>query len=271
MDGASIAPGQKRKSDRDRDAVSFKSAPPAKKAAVAAPASKSSTVKKEGGAKATASQGSGSGSGAGASGVKESKSDTSFFSKPKPKLPTFKKAPIVPVKKEDTANVAQPSSVNPFQEALNAIEKSRRQSPIVVPPPAQPSAATPDAAGAAGPTNLSKSGMPKKKVTWAPDGRLELVKLIERAVYDDDPVAVSALFSWSVYYTLIQCLSVCQGAHSVHSNLRDLDKGEGAALHHAADTFEELIDWIEPSSEFQCPSYRSVMTMTKFTSSSRDS
>ena len=38
---------------------------------------------------------------------------------------------------------------------------------------------------------LSRS---KRRNRWAPDGQLELVKLIERAVYDDDPVDVSLTF-----------------------------------------------------------------------------
>ena len=34
----------------------------------------------------------------------------------------------------------------------------------------------------------------KRRNWWAPNGQLELVKLIERAVYDDDPVDVSLTF-----------------------------------------------------------------------------
>jgi protein phosphatase 1 regulatory subunit 10 len=39
--------------------------------------------------------------------------------------------------------------------------------------------------------NISKNGKKKKTVTWAPDAQLESVRLIERAVYDDDPQEVS--------------------------------------------------------------------------------
>ena len=135
--------------------------------------------------------------------VKDAKLDTSFFSapKPKPKLPSFKKAPPAPVsvKKEPDPNVAQPSSIDPFQEALKSMAKYR---PVVSTPPptTQPSAAnTP-------PPGLAKNGKKKKSVTWAPEGQLESVRLIEKAIYDDDPVDVScSLLLCSLYCTLI-CL-----------------------------------------------------------------
>ncbi|KAL0064779.1 hypothetical protein AAF712_008326 [Marasmius tenuissimus] len=152
--------------------------------------------------------------------VKDAKSDSSFFSapKPKPRLPTFKKAPVPLVKKEPTeANIAQPSSIDPFQEALKSMGKGRTQSPVTVvtPPTSTP---TPTAS-----TGLTKSGKKKKSVTWAPEGKLESVKLIERAIYDDDPVG---------------------DAMHHHNSLRDLDRGEGAALHQHL--FEETVDWSEP-------------------------
>ncbi|KAG2150329.1 uncharacterized protein EDB93DRAFT_1084239 [Suillus bovinus] len=177
-------------------------APPPKKAAVAPTASafKPTAVKKE--TKPTVA-------------LKDARSDSSFFSAPKPKakLPSFKKAPA-PVKKEPDLNVAQPSSIDPFQEALKSMGKGRRDSPITpTPPPASMSITPP----------LMTSGKTKRKsVTWAPDGQLESIRLIERAVYDDDPV---------------------DGVHTAHS-LRDLDRGEGAALH--APLFEEVIDWTDP-------------------------
>ncbi|KAF9268327.1 hypothetical protein L218DRAFT_609705 [Marasmius fiardii PR-910] len=157
--------------------------------------------------------------------VKDAKSDSSFFSapKPKPKLPTFKKAPPPPVKKEPSAGqldigIAQPSSIDPFQEVLKSMGKTRTQSPVttVTPPTSTP---TPTAT-----TGLTKSGKKKKSVTWAPDGKLESIRLIERAVYDDDPAG--------------------DGVHHHHNSLRDLDRGEGAALH--AHLFEETLDWSEP-------------------------
>ncbi|KAG1767704.1 hypothetical protein EV702DRAFT_1146166 [Suillus placidus] len=181
---------------------SAKAPPPAKKAAVAptASASKPMAVKKE--TRPIIA-------------VKDARSDSSFFSAPKPKakLPSFKKAPA-PVKREPDLNVAQPSSIDPFQEALKSMGKGRRDSPVTsTPPPASMSITPP----------LMTSGRTKRKsVTWAPDGQLESIRLIERAVYDDDPV---------------------DGVHTTHS-LRDLDRGEGAALH--APLFEEVIDWTDP-------------------------
>ena len=127
--------------------------------------------------------------------VKESKSDSSFFSAPKqkPKLPSFKKAPVgttVPavIKKEPQANVAQPSSTDAFQEALKDM-KARK------PSPSAPSTSSNNALASSSVLTGTKPPLKKKKsVTWAPDGQLELVKLIERAVYDDDPVDVSLIF-----------------------------------------------------------------------------
>ncbi|PCH41543.1 hypothetical protein WOLCODRAFT_137458 [Wolfiporia cocos MD-104 SS10] len=150
--------------------------------------------------------------------VKDAKSDTSFFSapKPKPKLPTFKKAALPPAKKEPDFNVAQPSSVNPFEEALKSMAKGRKDSPAMSTPP------PPIVAQITAPTNSAAPGKQKKTVKWAPDGQLEMVKIIERAVYDDDPA---------------------DGTLSTH-NVRDLDRDEGAALH--AHLFEEQIEWSEP-------------------------
>lgn len=128
--------------------------------------------------------------------VKDSRSDSSFFSapKPKPKLPSFKKAPAT-VKKEPDTNVAQPSSIDPFQEALKSMGKGRKVSPAVSTPPPVPAASTPPA---------SYIGKTKRKsVSWAPEGQLESIRLIERAVYDDDPVDVSPLLYFHVYCTLM--------------------------------------------------------------------
>lgn len=153
--------------------------------------------------------------------VKDAKSDSSFFSapKPKPKLPSFKKA-ATPVKREPEANIAQPSSLDPFQEALKSMAKSRRESPSVTPTPPQSTPSMP-ATTATVTAGLTRTVKKKKSVSWAPDGRLEQIKLIERAVYDDDPV----------------------DGTTIH-NIRDLDRDEGAAMH--AQLFEELIDWSEP-------------------------
>lgn len=161
-----------------------KAPPPAKKVAVtpAVPSSKV-TVKKE--AKPVSLP------------VKDSRSDSSFFSapKPKPKLPSFKKAPVT-VKREPDTNVAQPSSIDPFQEALKSMGKGRKASPAVSTPPSIPAASTPPAGNAIGKTK-------RKSVSWAPEGQLESIRLIERAVYDDDPVDVSPPLYFHVYCTLI--------------------------------------------------------------------
>ena len=207
--------------------------PPTKKAAVT-PTTKSITTPTKAGA------------------VKDAKSDSSFFStpKPKPKLPSFKKAPV-PVKKEPETNIAQPSSLDPFQEALKSMAKARKESPSVTPIPPQQTASI-STTMAAVTVGLTKTVKKKKSVSWAPDGRLEQIKLIERAVYDDDPVDVSiflfasSLDSWceiSVY--LLGAFVMLQGT-TIH-NIRDLDRDEGAAMH--AQLFEEVIDWAEPQGE----------------------
>lgn len=154
------------------------------------------------------------------------------------------------MKKEPEMNIAQPSSLDPFQEALKSMAKGRKESPSVTPTP-QPTPPVPVTMVTVS-TGLTKTGKKKKSVSWAPDGRLEQIKLIERAVYDDDPVDVSiflfasSLDSWcelSVY--LLGAFVVLQGTR-VH-NIRDLDRDEGAAMH--AQLFEELIDWSEPQGE----------------------
>lgn len=160
-----------------------KAPPPAKKPAVSS-LSKGTAVKKETRHSIPA--------------VKDSRSDSSFFSapKPKPKLPSFKKAPV-PVKKEPDPNVAQPSSIDPFQEALKSMGKARKESPLASTPPLPVTSVAPAAA-------TSTTGKVKRKsVTWAPEGQLESIRLIERAVYDDDPVDVSFLPHLLVYSTLM--------------------------------------------------------------------
>ena len=122
--------GKKRKAD----ATAAKAAPASKKAAVSisTTSTKPIAVKKE--AKAVVKE------------VKDAKSDSSFFSapKPKPKLPSFKKAPPQATgKKEPDPNVAQPSSFNPFEEALKSMAKSRKESPATATPPPAPTSAPP--------------------------------------------------------------------------------------------------------------------------------
>ncbi|KAF6762518.1 hypothetical protein DFP72DRAFT_841656 [Ephemerocybe angulata] len=90
--------------------------------------------------------------------------------------------------------------VDPFQEALKMMKGSTSTPPLA--------------------PGVSKNGGKKKSVTWAPDSSLVAVKIIERAVYDDDV------------------------DNAMHISLRELDRGEGAAMH--AQLFEEVIDWSEP-------------------------
>jgi len=179
------------------DPVSNKFPQPLKKAAVGTASSMKPTVvvKKEPGATSVTTK-------APSQAVKDAKADSSFFSAPKPKakLPSFKKAPVpVQVKKEENNNTAVPSSYDPFQEVLKSM-KARKESPAVSTPPATstPNSMLDSQQGLA--RNLRK----KKSVTWAPDHQLESIKLIEKAIYDDDPVDVSIFSSfWVLYYTLI--------------------------------------------------------------------
>ncbi|KLO15716.1 hypothetical protein SCHPADRAFT_870627 [Schizopora paradoxa] len=192
---------------------SSKAAPPAKKVATSSSSRSSATVKKE--TKVVTSV------------VKESKSDSSFFSqsKAKAKLPSFKKAPNAPAGTPGVggsaksgaaaANVAQCSDVDPFQLALESM-KNRKGSPMQTTIDSTPISTTTVKSEA------SKPGRKRKSVTWAPDGKLEQIKLIEKAIYDDDPM---------------------DGSHSSHS-IRELERAEGAAMH--AHLFEEAIDWHEP-------------------------
>ncbi|KAF5331620.1 hypothetical protein D9611_007591 [Ephemerocybe angulata] len=183
------------------------SLPPAKKPAVGTststkPVTVTSKVKSEG--KSTTSS-------SATLAAKSAGADASFFSAPKPKakLPSFKKAPI-PAKQANDNNV-----VDPFQEALKMM-KVRKGSPgMNATPSLQGSTSTPPLA-----PGVSKNGGKKKSVTWAPDSSLVAVKIIERAVYDDDV------------------------DNAMHISLRELDRGEGAAMH--AQLFEEVIDWSEP-------------------------
>ncbi|KAK7051240.1 hypothetical protein VNI00_004740 [Paramarasmius palmivorus] len=209
---------------RKEPATSSKAAPPAKKPAVG-----SSTSSKPTASSALTTKASNN------AGVKDAKSDTGFFSapKPKPKLPTFKKAPPTAASSASTSDsVAQPSSIDPFQEVLKSMGKSRTrsQSPAsasggtagITSVSTTPSTNTPPLVGSStSNTGLTKSGKKKKSVTWASEEKLESIRFIDKAIYDDDP---------------------SDGMH--HHSLRDLDRGEGAALH--AHLFEETVDWSEP-------------------------
>jgi protein phosphatase 1 regulatory subunit 10 len=241
---------EKAKKRKLSEVGSSKIAPPSKKPAIASvstaavlKASAATTIKREPKVVTTT--------------VKDAKSDSSFFSapKPKPKLPSFKKAPAttsanvasVTVKKELEGNVAQPSSIDPFQEVLKAM-KGRNGSPAAS--SITSAAIDVQSASAAMADTISASEGPRKKrktVTWAADGQLEQVKLIERAIYDDDPAFVRlGTISFSYSKGGLIPYSLYQGMHAAHS-IRDLERGEGAALH--AHLFEELIDWYDPPSK----------------------
>ncbi|EJD54104.1 hypothetical protein AURDEDRAFT_110720 [Auricularia subglabra TFB-10046 SS5] len=199
--------GRKRKLT---EAGAARDAPPAKKAAIASSTAKV-IVKKETKAGTTSTT------------VVSAKSDSSFFSAPKakPKLPNFKKAPTastsatagMSVKPEPT--VAQPMSIDPFQDAMKSLNRGRFGSPAQ-------SGTPPSTSVAAASSSLPDANKKKKRVVFAPEHELRKIKYIERAVYDDDPA---------------------DGAGTGH-NVRDLDRAEGAAMHKYV--FEELIDWYEP-------------------------
>lgn len=132
-----------------------------------------------------------SASGAAAAAKDAAKADSSFFSAPKPKakkLPSFSKKPAAP---PASASVAQASPLNAFEEALKSM-KARNSPAAPTPPPTGAGSASGSnaSAGASGSGRVRR----KKSVTWAPDDRLESVRFIEKAVYDDDPVDVGGVF-----------------------------------------------------------------------------
>ena len=195
---------------------------PTKKQAVASSVAKPTSVKRDSlsGASTTKS-------------AAAAKADTGFFSAPKakPKLPSFKKSTTsapAEVKKPAVvdAGVAQPSSVDPFKELIS---QTKRGSPAVSTPQVN-AAPKANEAGA-------KGGKKKKSVTWAPDGKLESIRLIEKAVYDDDGVCEVRKG------TELRLTTSQTSPHPQHHDLRDFDRGEGAALKHL---FEEVVDWFEP-------------------------
>jgi hypothetical protein len=71
-----------------------------------------------------------------------------------------------------------------------------------------PSVSTPPATSTPVPQALPvTNGKKKKTVTWPSDDKLESIRLIEKAVYDDDPVDVSLSLFLDLYDTLMICLS----------------------------------------------------------------
>jgi hypothetical protein len=77
------------------------------------------------------------------------------------------------------------ANIDPFQEALKSM-KARKDSPALSMPSAA-SASTPPQ------ISLGKNSKKKKCITWATDEQLVSIRLIERAIYNDDPVDVSTV------------------------------------------------------------------------------
>ena len=144
------------------------------------------------------------------------------------------------MKKED---VAQPSSFDPFKDVLKGWK--RKDSPSVSTPP--PPTNTGNGNSSMSTTLKTKGKEPgkKKTVTWVDDEHLVSIRWIEKAIYDDGPVDVSTFSPFfGVLYIDSFPLFTIQGMQLSSHNLRDLDRGEGAALHTLL--FEEVIDWSEP-------------------------
>ena len=186
--------GKKRKAG---DAATSK-APPAKRAAAAAG---NGAAKKEPG-RTTKAEATG--------GAAAAKSDSSFFSAPKKKvLPSFKKVASTAAK----ADVSQPSNIDPFQEALNAMTKgagaaanatsstSAGKSSIVAGTNGASSSSdgmmldgTTSYNGVSSSTKPSDPLKRKKSVVFASDDQLEAIRWIERAEYDDEEDEVRTLY-----------------------------------------------------------------------------
>lgn len=187
--------GKKRKAG---DAATSK-APPAKRAAAAAG---NGAAKKEPG-RTTKAEATG--------GAAAAKSDSSFFSAPKKKvLPSFKKVASNAAK----ADVSQPSNIDPFQEALNAMTKgagaaanatssmSASKSSIVAGTNGASSSSsdgmmldgTTSYNGVSSSTKPSDPLKRKKSVVFASDDQLEAIRWIERAEYDDEEDEVRTLY-----------------------------------------------------------------------------
>ena len=120
---------------------------------------------------------------------KGAQSDSGFFSKPKQKLPSFRKKPTGAPTTPTTATASStggdgtpPAYSNPFEDAMKSLRKSS-DSPALLPNPV--SSGNTIVGGVTTPGISSKTGKPKKKVRFD-DVLLERIKYIERAIYDDD-------------------------------------------------------------------------------------
>jgi protein phosphatase 1 regulatory subunit 10 len=78
----------------------------------------------------------------------------------------------------------------------------RKGSPAVPPNPISNSNTITASASKFAPGISAKTGKPKKNVRFAPDGELEKIKTIERAIYDDDDDegSVRVLFLFHLAY-----------------------------------------------------------------------
>lgn len=140
--------------------------------------------------------------------------DSSFFSAPKPKqkLPSFKKAPASSAASatstarvsaalqatSSSSEVAQPNAVDPFQEALAIMGKGRAGGNSATPEPSA-SANTNNTTGAvlsSSASGVTKPSKKRKSVTWAPENQLVKIRVIEKAVYDDDPAQVCIIIAF---------------------------------------------------------------------------
>ena len=171
--------------------------------------------------------------------VKDVKADASFFStKPKPKLPSFRRIqkPVEPAPTQagtaPTSGVAQPMDWDPFADALKSVRKGSPNVKSQSHPSTNSMDVDPKADGkepsssGLGPAAISaKTGKLKKIVRFAGEGELEKVKWIERAVYEDDGSG--------------------SGPYGVHGrSLADLQREEGSLLRHK---MLEQVDWVTPS------------------------
>ncbi|BGP46984.1 hypothetical protein JCM10450v2_002836 [Rhodotorula kratochvilovae] len=152
-------------------------------------------------------------------------------------LPSFKKAPAA------APPPAGRSALAAALEQLNARKAAPPAPPAPAPAAAQPAASTAGAAPAAAPRK--GTGKPggtagnvgervRKSVRWAPEGELEKIKLIEKAIYADEDGAEGA--------------TVTAEGESLDESLHLMQEQEGLslAMHFEEEELIEEIDWYEP-------------------------
>ncbi|KIM22464.1 hypothetical protein M408DRAFT_18176 [Serendipita vermifera MAFF 305830] len=157
--------------------------------------------------------------------TKGAQSDSGFFSKPKQKLPSFRKKPGTGAAATTStgASAADGPPVaysNPFEDAMKSLRKSNDSPANNAPNPVSSGNTIVGSTPTGTPGISSKTGKPKKKLRWD-DAQLEKIKYIERAIYDDD----------------------IPGSSGFHGqSYRDLDRAEGNLLKHMV----AQIEWFEP-------------------------